>query len=823
MNPQILTSVLLVSLFASGATAATVNQSSAMQSANKFLSARGRSALLKPVTMASVSRGTATSTSEAIHIFNIGNNEGYIVISGDDRAQTVLAYSNNGSIDPYAMPDGCRAWLMQYAGEISSLQGHESAPSLVPIRYSTSVVEPMLDSRWNQQSPYNRYCPVDVSTGKLCVTGCVATATAQVMYYYRYPAAGSGTVTYEDRKQNNTVRSLDFSTLAPFDWENMTSTYNESSTSEQCDAVASLMHAVGHGTKMQYSSDTSVAYHRDAGQALIDYFGYDRNIHYYERASMSDQEWTDIITSELENGRPVIYDGKNPSMGHTFVCDGYDGNGYFHFNWGWSGLSDGYYSLSALTPPNQSTGGSDSGYTLSQALISNIAPSGTGTLTPQSEHLLNIDKLYFRDASSYYVAADTPELHTSVDDAQLFFYSFNKGFNKFNGEVCAAIVSDNGITPITITAVDGLGSNNYQGISLPLAGATIADGTHLIGFYYRNRENSQWHRISASSTTAPSECYITISGKDVTLRPHVPAIAVSLASGLSWNHLLTDAPATWSFEIANTGDVRLEGFAGVALTDVAGVCKSFYVTPVLCPTGETTPVEIKATLKDIPGGNYKAFPFYAYTNTPTANDIIALSELVDISVGQISIAPETGSYLQISDASSPLAVAVTNKGEAAWEGKIEGEIIRSTGDTCNGTFSADVAVGANSTATAMLKGSKLDLERGNYILNLYIAPGRDLLLCTLPLLVTSHISAITDVNADKTQIHTDGGVISIKSTRPLSAVTLHDIAGRCHLRSEADGYETAIATDRLAEGIYLLTIISADGSHEVKKITVRTY
>lgn len=454
-----------------------------------------------------------------LYVFNSEDGEGYVVVAGDDRARNVLAYSCTGSLEADDMPEACRYWLSHYSEEIKSLTRGDTSYSgeISVIPGDISAVAPLIRTRWDQQNPYNLRCPLDKTTGLRCVTGCVATATAQVMRHYSYPPRATGSVTYADAKQE-VERSLDFSKLKPFDWGNMTLTYGPTSTLAEQDAVATLMMAAGFGIEMQYSSDTSMAYNRNAGTALINYFGYNPDMHFYERDLMTDGEWEKIILSELHAGRPVIYDGRNPSMGHTFICDGYDGNGFYHINWGWSGVSDGYFALSALNPGEQMTGGSDAGYNDSQSIICNIVPPGIDNAGPQESYLLTIDKLYFRDARAYYVAADTPELATTLQDAHLFFYCFNKGFKEFDGEIWAAEIIGEEIFPLVMAQTNPIGSGGYVGASFPLSETALSDGIHDIVFIYRKNSEAEWHRVT-TSPAQPSAARVSVTGNDITLTP----------------------------------------------------------------------------------------------------------------------------------------------------------------------------------------------------------------------------------------------------------------------------------------------------------------
>lgn len=514
---RLLLSSILTTLLITGATAAPVSRNAAMASAEKFLETKWHSSIHKTSSRKKLKKENRSSSYSSYYIFNVENEGGFIVVSGDDRARTILAYSDKGSISETDMPDACRFWLNHYSKEISALvAGEISNIDILPTASQTEAIAPLIQTKWDQKYPYNIFCPTE-SNGMRCVTGCVATATAQVMRYYSHPAQATGTITYDDNAQQ-TRRTLDFSTIDPFDWDNMTLTYNYNSSEIQCNAVANLMKAVGYGVKMQYSPYTSLAYHRSVGEALINYFGYDKNLHLYERDLMTAKEWEKIILDELNAGRPIVYEGRNPEIGHDFICDGYDGNHLFHFNWGWSGLSDGYFSLSALNPNQQSTGGSSAGYNDSQAIICRIAPVGKIESLPQTSFLMTIYTLYLRDATAYHKAAETTSLKTTLSDGQFFFDCVNKGFYDFTGEIWAAIVDDNKIKPIIRSNAGTIAGGSYGRLSFPLADADLNDGTYTIGFFYRLNDTDEWHRVTASPDQ-PIECTLTIKGTEVTLSP----------------------------------------------------------------------------------------------------------------------------------------------------------------------------------------------------------------------------------------------------------------------------------------------------------------
>lgn len=229
----------------------------------------------------------------------------------------------------------------------------------------------LLSTTWSQEYPYNLSCPSD--DGGRCVTGCVATAMAQVIKYHNYPVCGNGTASY---KWNGQTLSFDYST-ANFDYDNMRKNYpasNDRSTKVQKEAVAKLMYACGVGVEMDYGSDESGAIDLYIASALKQYFNFDKSIQYLQRDFFTAEDWEEIVYEELQAGRPVIYGGSGEAGGHEFICDGYE-DGYFHINWGWGGYGDGMFLLSALDPEELGTGGGSGGFNYEQSVICGIEPN----------------------------------------------------------------------------------------------------------------------------------------------------------------------------------------------------------------------------------------------------------------------------------------------------------------------------------------------------------------------------------------------------------------------------------------------------------------
>lgn len=297
----------------------------------------------------------------AVYVFSRPGN--YFLVSADDNAKALLGYADE-TFDPDNIPPSLKWWIGEYARQIATVG---SRPANTVLRTARAPISPMVKTLWDQGAPYNNMCPV--YSGERAVTGCAATAMAQVMKYFNYPAKGKGSHSY---RSNGKILSLNFANVE-FDWQNMLDRYHNTNTTDaQKNAVANLMYACGVSIDMQYSPVESGATDMSVPYALVNYFNYDKGIRYLLRDYYTTAQWEEIIYNQLATRGPVQYSGISNEGGHSFVCDGYDANGYFHFNWGWSGMSDGYYLLTALDPEQQGIGGSLSGFDFSQSVVGEV-------------------------------------------------------------------------------------------------------------------------------------------------------------------------------------------------------------------------------------------------------------------------------------------------------------------------------------------------------------------------------------------------------------------------------------------------------------------
>lgn len=295
----------------------------------------------------------------AAYIFNATDGQGYKVLSADNSAYVVLGYSDTGYVDPDNMSPEMEWWLSEIGRQIEyNTSRGLSTSSPVAAPNGNPAIPIQIKSKWDQGRPFNDNCP-KIGT-RACYTGCVATSMAQVMNYHKYPEKGTGTNKYFWSNGTKEL-SLDFSTIT-FDWNNMLDVYQYNAyNTTQATAVADLMYACGMSVNMGYGTNASGTQGVLIANALRKFFNYDGNCHADFRTRYSAQQWDQMVYDNLKNVGPIIFNGHPyEDSGHSFVCDGYDGKGYYHFNWGWSGLSDGYYLLESMNPDAQGTGGAES-------------------------------------------------------------------------------------------------------------------------------------------------------------------------------------------------------------------------------------------------------------------------------------------------------------------------------------------------------------------------------------------------------------------------------------------------------------------------------
>lgn len=322
------------------------------------------------------------SGNKCVYLFD--SEDGFLILAADDCAAPLLGFGDGPMPNISDMPPAMKEWLQLYAAEIgvAIAKGSPAYAPEEPARAQLKTIQPLLTSKWNQDSPYNNMCPV-YSGSTRCYTGCVATAAAQIMYKHKYPAKGTGKYTHtDDINGKQYTCTVDFGATT-YSWNSMTPTYNNKSTQAAKNAVAVLMRDLGVALHMDYAYlgiNQSGANLLTTAGGMIDYFNYSKGIRYLSRECYTPDQWRSMVHNELLSGQPLLYEGMTTGAGHAFVCDGYDSaSDRFHFNWGWGGNGDGYYALSALNPNvNAGIGGGDYNYTGNQAALFGISKPVAG-------------------------------------------------------------------------------------------------------------------------------------------------------------------------------------------------------------------------------------------------------------------------------------------------------------------------------------------------------------------------------------------------------------------------------------------------------------
>lgn len=328
---------------------------------------------------------TLVKESAAYYVFAGSAGNGYIIAAADDdMVSPVLGYSDSGTFDAYNMPENMKWWLSQYDEEVAALscQSGETVismkteadvvPSLTAKKAERIDVDPLLTAKWGQKAPYNDLCPT--INGSRSLVGCVAVAMGQLMYYYNWPDSGTGSHSYYAYNTDQGILSVDFS-QSHYDWPHMIDSCSTDSPAETCTAVAKLLSDVGISIDMNYDSGGSGSNLDDIPNAVSSYFKYSREAVCLSRLYYTTEEWEEMAYQSIVRHEPLMYSGRSGMTGHAFVCDGYS-NGYFHFNWGWYGHSNGYFLLSALKPMGSKE---RRNYTIEQQMVVNARPDKDGS------------------------------------------------------------------------------------------------------------------------------------------------------------------------------------------------------------------------------------------------------------------------------------------------------------------------------------------------------------------------------------------------------------------------------------------------------------
>ncbi|MFA9392991.1 MAG: thiol protease/hemagglutinin PrtT [Prolixibacteraceae bacterium] len=428
---------------------------------------------------------------QLLYLFK-SDTKGFVLVAGDDRARPILAYSSSEMIEEEHLPVNMLKWLEEYKRQIRYIINHPEMKSanstsewisleqgMALEKASNTAVSPLMTTTWSQSPYYNELCPQEYWNSEKAVTGCVATAMAQVMKYHNYPKQGFGIHSYYH--SNNTVTYGNLSAnfgATNYDWSNMPNNLSSGSSAIQVNAIAKLMLHCGISVNMDYSPESSGAWVTEEKSpeetcsefAFKEFFGYDKSsVMGVQREGKTTQQWINLIKFEIDAKRPVLFAGVGDGGGHAFVGDGYDSNNFFHMNWGWGGVADGFYSVDAFNPGDIGTGGGSGGFNSYQRIVVGVQPPAEVT---------TYDIRLYGDMA-------VPDI-LQFSPVRIDMKLANYGDNLFAGDIGLAIFDENGdFVEFMETFSAQLESNNYYNIWFDSEGLSVYPGNYYFGVYYQ--------------------------------------------------------------------------------------------------------------------------------------------------------------------------------------------------------------------------------------------------------------------------------------------------------------------------------------------------
>ena len=525
------------------------------------------------------SKGEITLSQQSYYVFPNTNSKGFTIVSGDDRLPEIVGYSSQGSYDENNLPEGFVSFMKAYQNLYNkvNLGDAEALKNLAEIKAwrnkknasaaSTSAVAPLLGNiEWDQTSPYNNMCPRYDSV-HVAATGCVATAMAQVMAYYKYPKQLKADIPGYVNRWNGIPMEIPTITREEgiYDWDNMLPKYNKeaNATQQQKDAVAKLMYHCGAAVQMNYGPESAAAV---SATKLAKYFGYDADLMMdLNRATFTLDKWMQIIDTELAAGRPVLYSGQASDGGHQFICDGKDGEGLYHINWGWSGSQNGYFDLSLLNPEKGGTGSGNSteGYNRLCSMTIGIAPDN-GVVDAPLATVPDIKAMNYG-----FLETTTKDTRENPDEAFDFWLDYglgNQTYQAFSGYVALGILQKDGSyrivsqkAHINVDPIPGEGMISVVDVNFRVNEAFEVGTVTLCPLYSKDGEN--WTLCDIPSSFPSVMLKITKTKMDVT--------SPLTAQVTGPEKLETGVYGIFQVTLSNLSDLEYFGYIDVSFSDKA--------------------------------------------------------------------------------------------------------------------------------------------------------------------------------------------------------------------------------------------------------------
>ena len=531
----------------------------------------------------------ASSQSANYYVFTSGENKGFVIVSGDDRFPEIIGYSDEGSFDATNMPQNLASFMDAYQnmvkavgnGDIKAVSQLEKVKAMRNSSVSRSVISPILGNvAWGQDAPYNKLCPTDAS-GKQCVAGCVAVAMAQVMSFYKYPQQLLNDISaYVTKRNKLSIPSINEGET--YNWKSIQDNYKGNYTEEQSTAVAKLVYHCGAAVKMDYTSNASAA--SITPYPLTHYFGYDKDLlQDVQRSSFTQEQWETLINQELNAKRPIIYSGQSTIGGHTFVCDGADGTGLYHINWGWNGDYNGYFDITMLDRFYEGLSSSSSvvydGFNRECSMLIGIQPDNGKEDEPLA--MCVPITVYDRNDCSIDITSSARNNVSGFFEGNVIYPLTNLTYEDFKGYVAIGVKDDKGnvqliSSPKNVTIVSK-SSAGYFSIDICKFSFKYAFPKGISVIYALCSEDGMKWDVCGGM----ADCAITVSATDEELTKISSPLTVQMKLAEDQEGIVATQDAIFDIEITNDLDCEQSGIINV-YTHVLNECpdkktNSFYV------------------------------------------------------------------------------------------------------------------------------------------------------------------------------------------------------------------------------------------------------
>jgi hypothetical protein len=829
----LLHSILLICCFTS-LKANPITEAEALHLATVFHESRTTSKLRSADVLTLVSKGPVTGLRSAsvdppYYIYNIGDGKGFVVLSGDDATKTVLGYSDEGSFQVDRMPDNLNHWLNFYQQEIEAVRAASAAASTstgVSTAASGSVaVAPLLgDIKWNQSEPYNLKCPLDAPSGLRTLAGCVAVAMAQIMRYHRWPVTGTGTHSYTDGTYG--LQSVDLSKTT-YDWNLMLGSYTSSSTETEEAAVSTFIYQCGVTVDMDYSTTGSASTIAKASEALVSHFGYDSEIQRYERPNYTSQEWNNLIKNELNNSRPVYFSANSDAGGHAFVVDGYDSNDLFHINWGWGGMSNGYFELSSLSTNNPGEVGAAPEFCYFQSILANIhradaVNKSTNQIVVYKNGLTaSVKSVAKINTSSFTMSFSFANVGTNNVQSR-----WGIGYMKTGSTMPTKLVEYSSSTYTSIPATQ-VYSYTFT-ISNPTALATA--GVYRLYPIYLPKDSVNWSIMRG--TTALNNCMIvTVASNNgaATFVPDLTSPSLELTNtSQPQTNLYQNKAVNVDVSFRNNG-IEFFSRVGISLVnksnpnDRSFLCES----KVLVPAGDTCTFHLSGTVTSPPGNYYLQVQFDSTNSNSTLN--YKTFAPVYLNNQSVTVLPQPGQpQLQLNQVISmaegttitrtdtvQLTLDITNKG-GFFDSRLVAFVFPKGGGKSLTSLGKYVYLDSLETKNILLNGT-IDLEDGDYSIYLYQLLNNAWMsltpygMASLNFTVSSLPSVVRPtIRSNDLRIHQEGNRILAETDAEILRWNCYDLTGRLVCQQKRQNY---LDKGPLPAGIYLMQLRTTEKNY----------